>query len=209
MPQLLGIRQVVRHWFLVPAFAGSNPASPATLRPRCKPGFLCGIGRRTVRRSRGSYRIERADACIDKRCPCKLSASCIPSHYQPRLFNLVKPSVALEFITILDKQHFDISIRRWYYNIMSQEIPDPAYWAITKRNGAQLITPDSPFYETIVENIERAETHGVIGTGDILVASKSSFVIDPTSIGIERRAISDYKSPDQVVQGALRTVFKR
>ena len=25
----MGIRQVVRHWFLVPAFGGSNPSSPA------------------------------------------------------------------------------------------------------------------------------------------------------------------------------------
>ena len=30
--RLLGRRQVVRHRFLVPAFAGSNPAAPASLR---------------------------------------------------------------------------------------------------------------------------------------------------------------------------------
>ena len=29
VPYILGIRQVVRHWFLVPAFGGSNPSSPA------------------------------------------------------------------------------------------------------------------------------------------------------------------------------------
>ena len=27
--KVLGIRQVVRHWVLVPAFGGSNPSSPA------------------------------------------------------------------------------------------------------------------------------------------------------------------------------------
>ena len=30
----MGRRQVVRHWVLVPAFAGSNPADPATEKDR-------------------------------------------------------------------------------------------------------------------------------------------------------------------------------
>ena len=89
------------------------------------------------------------------------------------------------------------------------EIPDPAYWAITRRKGAQLITPDSPLYETIIENVGSAEIHGVVDTGDILVASESSFVIDPESIGIERRAISAYKTPQQVAQGSLRKLLRR
>jgi hypothetical protein len=42
MAGLMGSRQVVRHWFLVPAFRGSNPFSPAKLRPARKSGFLLG-----------------------------------------------------------------------------------------------------------------------------------------------------------------------
>lgn len=30
---MVGLRQVVRHWVLVPAFAGSNPADPAKINP--------------------------------------------------------------------------------------------------------------------------------------------------------------------------------
>src|SRR3546814_5350751 len=36
-PALLGRSQVVRHRFLVPAFAGSNPAAPANPRFHCGP----------------------------------------------------------------------------------------------------------------------------------------------------------------------------
>ena len=90
-------------------------------------------------------------------------------------------------------------------------IPKPAYWAITEQDGAQLITPDSPLHAIIVDNIGSAETHGVVSTGDILVATKPSFVIDPESIGIERGDVSGYraKTPVQVVQGGLRKFFRR
>ena len=33
-------RQAVRHWVLVPAFAGSNPAGPATMKQETPEGFI-------------------------------------------------------------------------------------------------------------------------------------------------------------------------
>lgn len=95
------------------------------------------------------------------------------------------------------------------YLMPNPNITDPAYWAITEQNGTQLITPNSSLYATIVDRIGDAEAHGLISTGDILVATKSSFVISPESIGIDRKDVSEYKTPERVAQGGLSKFFGR
>lgn len=71
-------------------------------------------------------------------------------------------------------------------------IPDPAFWAITEKNGAQLIDPESELHGTIAGAIGTITRHGVIAVGDILVASKQSSVISPEGLDLPRDTISGY-----------------
>lgn len=106
-----------------------------------------------------------------------------------------------------------LTIDRFYYIMFfmeRREIPNPAFWAITKRHGAQLIEPDTELHQTIVENLDAVPTHGIIGVGDILIASESSRVIDPEPMGIERKVISNYRpEPEPVGHNRLRRLFRR
>jgi len=87
----------------------------------------------------------------------------------------------------------------------NHEIPSPAYWAITEKNGAQLIEQDSPLHSTILENVNDVETHGIIDFGDILVVSKESVVISPESIGIKRETISGFNAEKLAKDGLLKS----
>ena len=79
------------------------------------------------------------------------------------------------------------------------EIPNPALWAITKRNGAQLIEPGTELHEAIVSNIEGVVPHGIVGQGDILLTGEQSAVINPEDVGVDRKIILKYKTPADVV----------
>lgn len=89
-------------------------------------------------------------------------------------------------------------------------IPNPAFWAITEKDGAQLIDPVSELHQTIIDRLDVIPTHGVVGVGDILVASEVSAVIAPEDLGVDRETISGYQTkPEQVVQGGLRKLFHK
>ena len=89
------------------------------------------------------------------------------------------------------------------------EIPRSDYWAITEKDCVQLINPGSATYGTIAQNIGKASILGIAGTGDILVVAKSSFVISPESVGINRIEISGYDSNAQthIAKSGLRRII--
>ena len=91
------------------------------------------------------------------------------------------------------------------------EIPRLDYWAITEKDCAQLIKPDSAIHGTIAKNIGNASIRGIAGIGDILVAAKSSYVISPESVGINRIEISEYDSSaqTQIAKSGLQRFIKQ
>jgi hypothetical protein len=83
------------------------------------------------------------------------------------------------------------------YAVNPTEIPNPAFWAITEHAGAQLIEPGSELFKLITGKLGSVETHSVVQTGDILVATKASFLIDPEVLGVDRGAIKDCQPSDK------------
>ena len=98
-----------------------------------------------------------------------------------------------------------------YYVFMTNfEIPNPAFWAITENEGAQLIIPGSELADTITDHLDSVPTHDGMNVGDIFIASEASSVISPEDMGIERTTIASYtvKPAESSVSG-LRKWFKR
>jgi hypothetical protein len=91
------------------------------------------------------------------------------------------------------------------------EIPRSDYWAITEKEGAQLINPNCAIHGIIAKNIGEASIRGIADIGDILVVAKSSFVISPESVGLNRIEISEYDSSaqTQIAKSGLRRAINK
>lgn len=88
----------------------------------------------------------------------------------------------------------------------TEDIPSTAFWAATSRVGLQLIDPNSELAQTIQAQIDRMSEDekmkdDSMSLGDILVATESSFMINPEDIGIDPQAIASCgHHPDAITE---------